>query len=152
MNYKISHPSRTINCTIDLPSSKSISNRLLIIQSLCKEDFNIKNMSNSNDTKVLKKGLSQENGSINIDDAGSSLRFLTAYLSKKEGKEFILTGSKRIRQRPIKELVEALQSLGADIEYIEKEGFAPLKIRGSILKSKEICINSSISSQFITKN
>lgn len=150
MNYKISHPSRTINCTIDLPSSKSISNRLLIIQSLCKEDFNIKNISNSNDTKVLKKGLSQENGNINIDDAGSGLRFLTAYLSIKKGKEFTLTGSKRIRERPIKELVEALQSLGADIEYIKKEGFAPLKIRGCKLKSKEIWINSSISSQFIS--
>ena len=150
MNYKISHPNKTINCTINLPSSKSISNRLLIIQSLCREYFNIKNLSDSNDTKVLKKGLSQNNGSINIEEAGSSLRFLTAYLSIKEGKEFILTGSKRIRERPIKELIDALQSLGADIEYIDKEGFAPLRIRGKILKEKEIYIDSNISSQFIS--
>ena len=150
MNYKISHPTKTINCTVDLPSSKSISNRLLIIQALCKEKFDIKNLSKSNDTIVLIKGLNKEKGTIHINEAGSSLRFLTAYLSAKKGKEYILTGSQRIKERPIKELVDVLRSLGAEIKYVEKEGFAPLRIKGKELNSKEIDINASISSQFIS--
>ena len=97
MNYKISHKTKTINCTINLPSSKSISNRLLIIQALCKAKFHIDNLSNSNDTIVLIKGLNKKNGTINIDDAGSSFRFLTAYLSTKKGEEYILTGSHKIK-------------------------------------------------------
>ena len=150
MNYKISHKTKTINCTINLPSSKSISNRLLIIQALCKAKFHIDNLSNSNDTKVLIKGLNKKNGTINIDDAGSSFRFLTAYLSTKKGEEYILTGSHKIKERPIKELVDILRSLGAEIKYVEKEGFAPLKIKGKELSSKEININANISSQFIS--
>ena len=81
MNYKISHPTKIINCEINLPSSKSISNRLLIIKSLCKEKIKIKNLSNSNDTQTLASALNLKNKIININHAGTSFRFLTSFLS-----------------------------------------------------------------------
>ena len=118
MNYKVSHPTKVVECEIDLPTSKSISNRLLIIQSLCEEDFQIKNLSNSDDTIMLKKTLTSDTKTIDVGAAGTSLRFLTAYLATKEGREFILTGTARMKERPIKKLVEALQNLGAEIESV----------------------------------
>ena len=150
MNYKVSHPTKVVECEIDLPTSKSISNRLLIIQSLCEEDFQIKNLSNSDDTIMLKKALTSDTKTIDVGAAGTSLRFLTAYLATKEGREFILTGTARMKERPIKKLVEALQNLGAEIEYVEKEGFPPLRIKGTNLKGGEITIDGTISSQFIS--
>ena len=150
MNYKVSHPTKVVDCEIDLPTSKSISNRLLIIQSLCEEDFQIKNLSNSDDTIMLKKALTSDTKTIDVGAAGTSLRFLTAYLATKEGGEFILTGTARMKERPIKKLVEALQNLGAEIEYVEKEGFPPLIIKGTNLKGGKITIDGTISSQFIS--
>tara|TARA_B110000003_G_C16619798_1_gene522695 strand:- start:847 stop:2019 length:1173 start_codon:yes stop_codon:yes gene_type:complete len=150
MNYKVSHSTKVVNCEISLPSSKSISNRLLIIRALCKDNIEIKNLSNSDDTQVLAKALISNEKIINIKYAGTSFRFLTSFLALQENKEFILTGSKRIKERPIKELVTLLQKIGAKIEYIEKEGFAPLKITGTKFSGKLVEIESSISSQFIT--
>ena len=150
MNYKISHPTKNIKCLIDLPPSKSISNRLLIIKSLCKEDLKIKNLSLCDDTIVLKNGLKKNHGKIDIGHAGTSLRFLTAYFAIQKNREYILTGSNRVKERPIKELVDALRTLGAKIEYLQNEGFAPLKISGAELVGKEIEINGNISSQFIS--
>lgn len=150
MNYKVSHPTSNINCEIDLPSSKSISNRLLVIQSLCKNNFEIKNLSDSDDTKSLKEALNSSKTTIDIGAAGTSFRFLTAFLSTQKGEEFILTGTERMKERPIKILVDVLRKMGAQIEYLEKKGFPPLNIKGSELKGGEIEIDGGISSQFIS--
>jgi len=150
MNYKISHHSKVVNCTIDLPASKSISNRLLIIQSLCEEDFKIKNLSNSDDTLALKKALTSDAKTIDVGAGGASFRFLTSFLATQEGREFIITGTARMKERPIKALVEALQNIGAEIEYVEKEGYPPLRIKGSTMKGGEISIDGGVSSQFIS--
>ena len=150
MNYKISHPTKIINCEIDLPSSKSISNRLLIIKAICKDNFKIKNLSNSTDTRILRQALDLSKKNIDVNDAGTSFRFLTAFLSLQKGKEFILNGSERLKQRPIKNLVNVLQKMGAQIEYLHKEGFAPLRILGGKLKGGYIEIDGGISSQFIS--
>jgi len=150
MNYKISHPTKVVNCEIDLPSSKSISNRLLIIRSLCKESFGIKNLSNSDDTRSLDLALDSKSNLIDVGAAGTTFRFLTSYLSTLVGEEFILTGTDRMKERPIKELVDSLKELDAEIEYIEEENFPPLRIKGAELKSKKIKIDGSVSSQFIS--
>ena len=150
MNYKISHPTKVVECEINLPSSKSISNRLLIIQALCMENFKIENLSISDDTINLQKAISSKENTINIGDAGTSFRFLTSYLSIQKGQEFILTGSDRMKERPIKELVSVLQKMGAKIEYLENEGVPPLKIIGTDLEGGKIEIDGGISSQFIT--
>ena len=150
MNYKVSHPTKVINCEISLPSSKSISNRLLIIKALCKENFKIENLSNSDDTQILAKALISKKKIIEINHAGTSFRFLTSFLALQQNKKFTLTGSDRIKERPIKELVEVLLDMGAKIEYIEREGYAPLKITGRELNGGYIEINAGISSQFIT--
>ena len=150
MNYKISHPTKVVNCEIDLPSSKSISNRLLIIKALCKEKFLIKNLSESDDTILLKNALNSKEKTINVSHAGTSFRFLTSFLSIQKGKEFILNGSDRMKERPIKELVNSLQELGVKIEYLEKEDFPPLKIIGTEIDGGEIEIDGTISSQFIS--
>ena len=150
MNYKISHPTKVVNCEIDLPSSKSISNRLLIIKALCKEKLLIKNLSESDDTILLKNALNSKEKTINVSHAGTSFRFLTSFLSIQKGKKFILNGSDRMKERPIKELVNSLQELGVKIEYLEKEDFPPLKIIGTEIDGKEIEIDGTISSQFIS--
>ena len=150
MNYKVSHPTKIVNCEIDLPSSKSISNRLLIIQALCKQNFEIKNLSNSDDTNSLKNALNTTENTIEVGAAGTSFRFLTSYLAIQKGRKFILTGTDRMKERPIQNLVAALQLLGAKIDYLEKDGFPPLKIKGTTILGGEITIDASISSQFIS--
>jgi len=155
---KISAPkNKTISGVLEIPASKSISNRCLIIQAIAQEPITLENLSISDDTKVLQKALSliKNNTSTNtktidIGIAGTAFRFLTAFLSIQKG-SYILTGHQRIKERPIKPLVDALNLLGADIEYIEKEGFAPLLIKGKeLINNKQIEIDSSVSSQFIT--
>jgi 3-phosphoshikimate 1-carboxyvinyltransferase len=150
MNYKVSHPTKIVNCEIDLPSSKSISNRLLIIKALCKQNFEIKNLSNSDDTNSLKNALSDTKNTIDVGAAGTSFRFLTSYLAIQKGREFILTGTDRMKERPIQNLVAALELLGAKISYLGKDGFPPLKIKGTRILGGEITIDGSISSQFIS--
>jgi 3-phosphoshikimate 1-carboxyvinyltransferase len=150
MNYKISHPTKVVNCEIDLPSSKSISNRLLIIQALCKENFMIENLSDSDDTKSLELALNSKSNLIDVGAAGTTFRFLTSYLSTLVGGEFILTGTDRMKERQIKELVDSLKELDAQIEYIEEDNFPPLKIKGAKLKGNKIKIDGSVSSQFIS--
>jgi len=150
MNYKISHPTKVVNCEIDLPSSKSISNRLLIIQALCKENFMIENLSDSDDTKYLKRALLSKKNTIDVGHAGTSFRFLTSYLSIQNKKEFILTGSERMKGRPIRELVEVLRKIEAKIDYFLEEGFPPLKIIGTELVGGKVEINGNVSSQFIS--
>jgi len=150
MNYKIYHPTKLVECEIDLPASKSISNRLLIIQALCKQAFEIKNLSNSEDTKALQKALTNTTTTIDVGAAGTSFRFLTAYLSTLVDNRFILTGSNRMKERPIKELVDALLELGVEIKYLEKVGSPPLEIIGTNIKENKVSIEGKISSQFIS--
>lgn len=135
--------------TIQISGSKSISNRLLILQSLFK-NIQIGNLSNSQDTQLLKKALSENTETVDIHHAGTAMRFLTSYYSIQDGKTTILTGSKRMKERPIKNLVTALQHLGVEIEYLENEGFPPLKIRGRKITEPKVDIPANISSQFIT--
>ena len=149
MEYKISKPDNKLKGTITLPASKSISNRLLIIQALCKEDFKIHNLSEAQDTQTLKRLLNSGEGELDAGAGGTTMRFLTAYLSAKKGTR-ILTGTERMKKRPISGLVDALKQLGAEIEYLEKDGYPPLKIQGKPLSGGEVEVNSSISSQFIS--
>ncbi len=155
MNALLKKPTQPISGNIQLSGSKSISNRVLIIQALSKLHFKINNLSESDDTKHLQKALEliTENSNriktIDVGHAGTDMRFLTALLSITEG-EFILTGSDRLKQRPFKPLVSALLELGADINYLNKNGFPPLKITGKTLQGKKLNIDSHISSQFIS--
>ena len=134
---------------ITISGSKSESNRLLILQAFF-PNLKIKNISNSDDTLSLAKGLLVKNGVVDIHHAGTAMRFLTAYFASKDGAEIILTGSKRMQERPIKILVDALKSLGADIEYIKEEGYPPIKIIGKQLNIAEVNLKANISSQYIS--
>lgn len=139
--------------TIDLPASKSLSNRALILKALCQEPCELSHLSDCDDTKVMLAAFAQEGKGfeeINIGAAGTSMRFLTAYFATKPGAEVILTGSERMKQRPIQLLVDALRQLGADIEYAGNEGFPPLRIRGRQLAGGALSIDGSTSSQYIS--
>ena len=137
------------NSSIKISGSKSESNRILILNSIYK-NIKVSNLSNSDDTILLKSALDNLNEKIDIHHAGTAMRFLTAYLSTVEGKRFILTGSKRMKERPIGILVEALKDLGFKINYLEKNGFPPLKISGNKSKISNISLDSNVSSQFIS--
>lgn len=137
------------NKTVQISGSKSISNRLLILESLF-SNIKIGNLSNSQDTQLLKKALSEVTDVVDIHHAGTAMRFLTSYYSIQEGKTTILTGSGRMKERPIKNLVSALKDLGAEIEYMENEGFPPLKITGKKITQTSVNVPANISSQFIT--
>ncbi|QIG90321.1 3-phosphoshikimate 1-carboxyvinyltransferase [Chryseobacterium sp. POL2] len=134
---------------IQITGSKSISNRLLILAQLF-NNIDILNLSNSQDTQLLKTALNSANNLIDIHHAGTAMRFLTSYFSIQAGRTVTLTGSSRMKQRPIKDLVAALQSLGAEIDYLEEYGFPPLKITGQNLSKNTVEIPANISSQFIT--
>ena len=149
MSYLVVRNNKVLNGKLQVPASKSISNRLLIIQAICKPKFDIKNLSDSEDTKVLLNALNSRDTTADIGHAGTSMRFLTAYFSSIEGNK-VLTGSSRMKERPIGNLVEALKMLGADIEYTEKSGYPPLLIKGKQLNGGKVSIDSSVSSQFIS--
>jgi 3-phosphoshikimate 1-carboxyvinyltransferase len=149
MNYIVNSSQKVIRGEIFLPSSKSISNRLQIIQALSAEKIQIHNLSDSDDTQVMLKAFQNNSEIIDIHHAGTSMRFLTAYFAA-TGQQKIITGSDRMKNRPIQALVTALNGLGAEITYLEKEGFPPLKTSGKPLTGSEISIKGNISSQFIT--
>ncbi len=149
MKYLLSKPDRKINGVIDLPSSKSIANRALIINALSYSPYEIQNLHNSDDTIVMQQVLNSNTNVFDIGHAGTAMRFLTAFLSQIVG-EWTLTGSTRMKQRPIKLLVDALNELGAKIEYLENEGYPPLKIWGTKLKGKILELDGSVSSQYIS--
>ena len=151
MIYKVSKPNRRIVGEITLDGSKSISNRILIINSLCEEGFKIEKISTSKDTQTLISLLNQQDGNVfDAGAAGTTFRFMTAYLALKDGTQ-ILTGSERMKQRPIGKLVDALTALGCDIEYLEKVGYPPLKINPPhALNVSELSIAADTSSQYIT--
>ena len=151
MIYEITKSDRRIVGDITLDGSKSISNRLLIIKALCKKPFVIHNLSTSKDTQTLDKLLNQQTGNtFDCGAAGTTFRFLTAYLALQNGTH-ILTGSDRMKQRPIGKLVSALRSLGCNIDYLENEGYPPLQINTpNPLTIKELSITADTSSQYIT--
>ena len=147
---KLSFNSKNIHSSIQLGGSKSISNRLLILNTLFNNQIKLKNISDAEDTDLLQKALANPNEKVvDIHHAGTAMRFLTSYLSL-QNEEKILTGSERMKQRPIGILVEALRSMGISIEYMENEGFPPLKILPSIFKTNKVQIQANTSSQFIT--
>ncbi len=132
-----------------LPPSKSICNRLLILNALSYSPWPVQNLSNSDDTRVLAAALNSNTNLFHVGAAGTSMRFLTAFLARIVG-EWTVTGSARMKERPIKVLVDALRELGAKIEYTEKEGYPPLKIFGSALQGKTLQLPGNISSQYIS--
>ena len=147
---KVSAPAHPIDCKILLPSSKSISNRALIINALGKGTHPLENLSECDDTQVMIRALqASPDETIDIMAAGTAMRFLTAYLSVTPGKR-IITGTQRMQQRPIQVLVNALRKLGAEISYTNNEGFPPLQITGSPLNKENIQLPGNISSQYIS--
>lgn len=138
-----------LQCSVDLPASKSISNRALILHALSGGVQRPMNLSDCDDTAVMIRALEQHGAEIDIHAAGTAMRFLTAYLSTQKGSH-LLTGSARMKQRPIRLLVDALRALGADIQYADSEGFPPLLIQGKPLPGQEITLAGSVSSQYIS--
>lgn len=150
MNYRIIAP-RRIEGEIDLPASKSISNRVLLLNALCATPGRLSNLAQCDDTDAVLSALAQSDASeVNIGAAGTAMRFLTAYFATREGREVVIDGTERMRQRPIGVLVDALRQLGADIEYVEAEGYPPLKITGTRLHGGALTVSGSVSSQYIT--
>ena len=135
--------------TIQISGSKSETNRLLLLQALY-PDIKLKNISNADDAKAMGLALQKSEGVINIHHAGTAMRFLTAFFAIKNGAEVVITGSERMKERPIAPLVEALNKMGAHIQYLEKQGFPPLHIKGVTIQANEITIPANISSQYIT--
>ena len=146
--YNISPPEST-RTSVQLPASKSISNRAIILNALSLNLHPISNLSDCEDTSVILDSFNSNSNVFDVKGAGTAMRFLTAFLAGMEG-EWIIRGSKRMHERPIHPLVETLNALGADIDYLEKEGFPPLKITGRPLKGGEVYLAGDISSQFIS--
>ena len=148
LQYKISPPD-TIHTTVQLPASKSMSNRALILNALSLSHYPIRNLSDCEDTRVIIEAFNSDSNVFDVKGAGTAMRFLTAFLAGMEG-EWIIKGSKRMHERPIHPLVETLIALGAEIDYLEKDGFPPLRIKGRKLRGGEIYLSGNISSQFIS--
>ncbi len=161
MQYKIIAPQQiTQPLIIDLPASKSLSNRALIMNALAGGKGTVKHVSDCDDTQVMLAAFDQDASKyssatdgariVDIGAAGTSMRFLTAYFATREGAEVIMTGSERMKKRPIALLVEALRTLGAEIDYLETEGCPPLRIHGHQLTGGDLSIDGSVSSQYIS--
>ena len=148
-SYSLKHDNSFFSRSFEISGSKSESNRLLILKSFYK-NLEIENLSDSDDSVVLSKHLKNLSNHIDIGHAGTAMRFLTAFLSIQNNKEFEITGSERMKQRPIKILVDALNSLGAEIRYKDKVGYPPLIIKGKKISGQKISLNAEISSQYIS--
>ena len=147
--YQISKEGKNLHGNINISGSKSESNRLLTLRAYT-SFFNINNLSDSDDTKTMISSLKSDKEEINIGHAGTAMRFLTSYYSSIVNSSKILTGSSRMKERPILILVEALNNLGADIEYIDKKGYPPIKINGKLIYGSEIALPADVSSQYIS--
>lgn len=148
---RVSHLTKRLKGTINLPSSKSISNRLLLLQKLYEPDLQIENLSNANDTQLFKKLLTNPTTTFDVQDAGTAFRFLVAFCAVTPG-AWTIHGTERLNRRPISELVNALRKVGAEIHYTKNQAFAPLKIIGKQLEcTQEIIDLSEVrSSQFVS--
>lgn len=149
MDIQLSYAGKSIAGTVTLEGSKSISNRLLIMQALSKNAFEITHLSPSDDTNALQRILRSNEKICDVGAAGTTMRFLTAYFAICDGKK-ILTGSERMKNRPVHILVNALRQLGAEIEYLEKEGYPPIEITGKVLTQNLVSIQADVSSQYIS--
>ena len=147
--YQISRKGKDLKGKINISGSKSESNRLLILRAYTSY-FNILNISDSDDTKTVMDALESNNEEINIGHAGTAMRFLTSFYSSISNSKKILTGSSRMKNRPISLLVEALNELGCDIEYIDKIGYPPIKINGKLISNNTVSLPANISSQYIS--
>lgn len=146
----LSHPNGLLSGSVSLPASKSISNRVLIIKALSRASIDIQNLSTSDDTAILEHLLLQHVPHYDVGHAGTAMRFLTAYLAFQIGDQ-TLTGSERMCQRPIGPLVDALNLMGANIEYLEENGYPPIKLHSPLEQNKsDVTIDASVSSQFIS--
>lgn len=148
MQYKI-YPPEKLKATVELPASKSISNRVLILNALSLNTNPVENLSDCEDTQVIIDAFNSDSNVFDVKGAGTAMRFLTAFLAGMDG-EWIVQGSKRMHERPIFPLVDTLRTIGADIEYLGNDGYPPLKIRGKRLKGGEVYVSGSVSSQFIS--
>ena len=137
------------NCSLQISGSKSESNRWLILQALY-DDLLIKNLSDSDDSRHLDAVLKSNESILDIGHAGTAMRFGTAYFATQENREITLTGSDRMKQRPIGILVDALNNLGAQVSYVEEKGYPPLRIKGSKISGGKLSIDGSVSSQFLS--
>lgn len=149
MNLPLTPTSDKLSGEIRITGSKSESNRLLILRALYPE-IEIDNLSNSDDTKLLELALTSSESTKDIHHAGTAMRFLTAYYATRQGQQVTLTGSQRMQERPVELLVDALRSLGAEIDYLKNEGYPPLRIRGRKLQGDRVRLTANISSQYIT--
>lgn len=149
MRFRLSANTIPVRKRIQLRGSKSESNRLLILQKIL-GGFGISNLSDSVDTKVLKQALESNLEVVDVGHTGTAMRFLTAYYAVQKGKVTVLQGSERMHQRPIAPLVNALQSMGAEVHYMEKEGYPPLKIFGKEIQVESVVVDATMSSQYVT--
>lgn len=149
MLLKIQNTDTHLKGEIKITGSKSETNRLLLLQALFK-GLTIENLSNSDDGSFMQKALVSTSETIDIHHAGTAMRFLTAYFAIQKDRKTILTGSKRMQERPIGILVDALRSLGAQIDYQKNEGYPPLIIQGTTLTKSEVTLKATVSSQYIS--
>ncbi len=150
MKLHLTGPSeKQLHARIKITGSKSESNRSLLLAALY-DGITIENTSNSDDARVMAEGLRKTSGTVDIHHAGTAMRFLTGYFSGQEGKNVLLTGSKRMTERPIKILVDALLDLGADISYEKEEGYPPIRINGKTLIKDKVSLPANVSSQYIS--
>lgn len=149
MDVELSAGNAVVPDTLTLPGSKSETNRLLLLQALYPQ-ITINNIADADDCIVMQEALHTKSNIINIHHAGTAMRFLTAYFALQEGRTVLLTGSERMKQRPVGILVDALRSMGAEINYLEQEGYPPLQITGKKLTGDTLTVNANISSQYIT--
>lgn len=150
MKLHLSGPAdRQLQANIKITGSKSESNRSLLLAALY-DGITIENLSNSDDAQVMRQGLQKTSGTVDIHHAGTAMRFLTGYFAAQEGKEVVLTGSKRMTERPIKILVDALRNLGATISYVNNEGYPPIRITGKSLIKDKVSLPANVSSQYIS--
>lgn len=149
MNLQLHKSTISSNKKIAITGSKSESNRLLLLQALY-PSIDIANLSNSDDSQLMQKALKSSDRIIDIHHAGTAMRFLTAFYSTQKNREVELTGSKRMKERPIAILVDALRQIGADISYKENEGFPPLIIKGKQLTGNKVILKANVSSQYIS--
>jgi 3-phosphoshikimate 1-carboxyvinyltransferase len=149
MNLLLQTSQSDLQAQIAITGSKSETNRLLLLQALF-PNITLANTSNSDDSEVMQKALKGNEEIVDIHHAGTAMRFLTAYFAVNEGREVVLTGSPRMKERPIKVLVEALQQLGAQISYENEEGYPPIRIKGQKITASKVNIPANVSSQYIS--
>ena len=149
-NLRIKHPTKQLIGNITLPASKSICNRVMVLNKVLSSNTVIQNISTADDCVIMQHALQQTQGSVDVKNAGTCMRFLTAYYATTPNTDIVLKGSERMHNRPIGALVNALIQLGADIDYIDKDGFPPLRIKGKNLHGGIVSVDASTSSQFVS--